>query len=282
VQKICGCQFECQLKTSHLSWTRHWFSGGQDQPGNRFARCGREGSCAACDGPFALTGSGCPDSESACGSGPRSRARNAGPPGILATLIGLMNGVPAVSSCLAPAPCRLPVTDWSSPPELTTWGCRRSRCTPRPASPRTSSTSPPSYPTVESTPVPLSLKIKRTSSEREIAWSPSKSTASYSCRNSESGNVEAATCARLGETGPLSQGVQARRKALRIRHINGTEACRKRPRGVKKEAQGVQVSPLNPLAVAPWGSPSDTPAKFAPTYLAIPVLIELSVKCLWR
>jgi hypothetical protein len=27
----------------------------------------------------------------------------------------------------------------------------------------------------------------------------------------------------LGETGPLSQGVQARRKALRIRHINSME-----------------------------------------------------------
>ena len=38
---------------------------------------------------------------------------------------------------------------------------------------------------------------------------------------------------RLGETGPLSQGVQARRKALRIRHINGMEVRKKRPRGVK-------------------------------------------------
>jgi hypothetical protein len=28
---------------------------------------------------------------------------------------------------------------------------------------------------------------------------------------------------------------------------------KKRPRGFKKEAQGVQVSPLNPLAVAPRG-----------------------------
>ena len=27
---------------------------------------------------------------------------------------------------------------------------------------------------------------------------------------------------------------------------------KKRPRGFKKEAQGVQVSPLNPLSVAPW------------------------------
>ena len=50
----------------------------------------------------------------------------------------------------------------------------------------------------------------------------------------------------LGETGPLSQGVQARRKALRIRYINSMEVRKKRPRGFKKEAQGVQVSPLKP------------------------------------
>ena len=42
----------------------------------------------------------------------------------------------------------------------------------------------------------------------------------------------------LGETGPLSQGVQARRKALRIRHINGTEVRKKRPRGFKKRPRG--------------------------------------------
>ena len=30
------------------------------------------------------------------------------------------------------------------------------------------------------------------------------------------------------------------------------EVRKKRPRGFKKEAQGVQVSPLNPLSVAPW------------------------------
>jgi hypothetical protein len=46
-------------------------------------------------------------------------------------------------------------------------------------------------------------------------------------------------------------GVQAGRKALRIRHINGMEVRKKRPRGFKKEAQGAQVSPLNPLSVAP-------------------------------
>jgi hypothetical protein len=48
-----------------------------------------------------------------------------------------------------------------------------------------------------------------------------------------------------------ARGVQARRKALRIRYVNGMELRKKRPRGVKKEARGVQVSPLNPLSVAP-------------------------------
>ena len=42
----------------------------------------------------------------------------------------------------------------------------------------------------------------------------------------------------LGETGPLSQGGQARRKALRIRHINGMEVRKKRPRGFKKRPRG--------------------------------------------
>jgi hypothetical protein len=59
-----------------------------------------------------------------------------------------------------------------------------------------------------------------------------------------------------GETGPLSQGAQARRQALRTRHINGTGVRKKRPRGFKKEAQGGQVSPPNPLSVSPWYSPS--------------------------
>ena len=63
----------------------------------------------------------------------------------------------------------------------------------------------------------------------------------------------------LGETGPLSRGVQAGRKALRIRYINGMEVRKKRPRGFKKEAQGVQVSPLNPLSVAPWRQPPRCP-----------------------
>jgi hypothetical protein len=55
----------------------------------------------------------------------------------------------------------------------------------------------------------------------------------------------------LEETGPLSQGVQARRKAFRIRYVNGMEVRKKRPRGFKKEAQRVEVSPLNPPSVAP-------------------------------
>jgi hypothetical protein len=46
--------------------------------------------------------------------------------------------------------------------------------------------------------------------------------------------LRAAARPRLGETGPLSQGVQARRKALSIRYINGMEVRKKRPRGFKK------------------------------------------------
>jgi hypothetical protein len=43
---------------------------------------------------------------------------------------------------------------------------------------------------------------------------------------------------RLGETGPLSQGVQARRKALIICCINGKEVRKKTPRGFKKRPRG--------------------------------------------
>jgi hypothetical protein len=35
----------------------------------------------------------------------------------------------------------------------------------------------------------------------------------------------------LGEKGPLSQGIHAGRKVLRIRHVNGMEVRKKRPRG---------------------------------------------------
>ena len=38
---------------------------------------------------------------------------------------------------------------------------------------------------------------------------------------------------RLEETGPLSQGVQAGRKAIRLRRIDGMEVRKKRPRGSK-------------------------------------------------
>jgi hypothetical protein len=41
------------------------------------------------------------------------------------------------------------------------------------------------------------------------------------------------------------------RKTLRIFHTNSMEVRKKRPRGVKKEAQGVQASPLNPRSVSP-------------------------------
>jgi hypothetical protein len=43
---------------------------------------------------------------------------------------------------------------------------------------------------------------------------------------------------RKEETGPLSQGVQAGRKALIKRHTNGMEVRRKRPRGSKKRPRG--------------------------------------------
>jgi hypothetical protein len=62
-------------------------------------------------------------------------------------------------------------------------------------------------------------------------------------------NFSVAVC--LGETRPLSQGVQAGRKALRTRHINGVEVRKKRPQVGQEEAQGVQVSPLNPLSGSP-------------------------------
>jgi hypothetical protein len=42
----------------------------------------------------------------------------------------------------------------------------------------------------------------------------------------------------LEETSPLSQGFQARRKALIIRYMNGMEVRKKRPRGFKKRPRG--------------------------------------------
>ena len=46
-------------------------------------------------------------------------------------------------------------------------------------------------------------------------------------------SAQLTTTSLLGETGPLSQGVQAGRKALRIRHIDCMEVRKKRPRGFK-------------------------------------------------
>ena len=42
----------------------------------------------------------------------------------------------------------------------------------------------------------------------------------------------------LGETGPLNQGIQAGRKALRICYINDVKVHMKRPRGFKKRPRG--------------------------------------------
>jgi hypothetical protein len=44
----------------------------------------------------------------------------------------------------------------------------------------------------------------------------------------------------LEKIGALSQGVQASRKALRKRDINGMEVRKKRPRGFKKRPRGFQ------------------------------------------
>jgi hypothetical protein len=52
--------------------------------------------------------------------------------------------------------------------------------------------------------------------------------------------MDASFAIRLGETGPLSQGAQARRKVLKIRHIHGMEVRKKKPRGFKKRPGGVK------------------------------------------
>ena len=49
---------------------------------------------------------------------------------------------------------------------------------------------------------------------------------------------EADRAQHLGGTGPLSQKVQAGRKVLRIRHINGMEVRKKRTRVFKKRPRG--------------------------------------------
>jgi hypothetical protein len=62
---------------------------------------------------------------------------------------------------------------------------------------------------------------------------------------------------RLGETGPLNQGVQARRQALRTRHINGVEVRKKRPMGLKiqEEAQGIQANQVCTPYISPCRAP---------------------------
>jgi hypothetical protein len=54
----------------------------------------------------------------------------------------------------------------------------------------------------------------------------------------------------LGETGPLSQGVQAGRKALRMHHVHGMDVRQKRPRGFKKRPGG-SSEPPDPLSYQP-------------------------------
>jgi hypothetical protein len=63
------------------------------------------------------------------------------------------------------------------------------------------------------------------------------SCASHSASRSR-GAAARAYCFNLGEAGPLSQGVQVGRKALRICHINGMDVRKKRPRGFKKRPRG--------------------------------------------
>ena len=63
----------------------------------------------------------------------------------------------------------------------------------------------------------------------EMSMTLSKCETMYSARSST---------AYLRETGPLSQEIQVRRKALRIRYINGMEVRKKRPRAFKKRPRG--------------------------------------------
>jgi hypothetical protein len=72
----------------------------------------------------------------------------------------------------------------------------------------------------------------------------------------------------LGEAGPLSHGVQAGRKALTIRHMNGMEVRKKRPRGSSEPPEPpVSVSPArtcgssSTVRIASW---KDSKARLAP------------------
>jgi hypothetical protein len=75
------------------------------------------------------------------------------------------------------------------------------------------------------------LLAARTPSEK--AWSAS-ATSAPSVPNVRTTSEKR----RLGETGPLSQGVQAGRKALRKRYTNDMEVRQKRPRRFKKRPRG--------------------------------------------
>jgi hypothetical protein len=99
----------------------------------------------------------------------------------------------------------------------------------------------------------------------EMSMTLSKCETMYSARSST---------AYLRETGPLSQEIQVRRKALRIRYINTSRSMEVR----NKRPGGVQVSPLNPLYVSlcripdpgyiaspgrvPWTAPIMVPGVF--------------------
>ena len=58
----------------------------------------------------------------------------------------------------------------------------------------------------------------------------------------------------LGDTGHLSQGVQAGRKALRIRHIDSIEVRKKRPGGFKKRPHLETLSHLDAVPAVPGGA----------------------------
>jgi hypothetical protein len=55
------------------------------------------------------------------------------------------------------------------------------------------------------------------------------------------------------------------------------EVRKKKPRGFKKEAQGVQVSPLNPLSVAPWSEPFELEKPIVKTLGLLLIVVVLAV-----
>ena len=73
-------------------------------------------------------------------------------------------------------------------------------------------------------------------------------------RTSSSSCAPPASCffiTDLGETGPLSQGVQVGRKAFRICNTNGIEVRKKRPRGSKRGPGGSSEPPEPPYLLLP-------------------------------